>query len=166
MIFLTVGTQFGFDRLVRTVDQWLAIRPQVQVFGQIGQARFQPRHFPSVPWLERGEFLQRLRSAEGVVSHAGIGTILQCLEEKKPLLVLPRRSALGECINDHQLITARQLDRQALVQVAYDERQLAEKLDVFHRDRPAPLAGVGSRDLIARIREYIASIERACQHSE
>ena len=45
MIFVTVGTQLPFDRLVRAVDAWAAEHPQVDVFGQIGPASFRPKHF-------------------------------------------------------------------------------------------------------------------------
>jgi len=36
MIFVTVGAQMAFDRLIRAVDAWAGVHPAVSVFGQIG----------------------------------------------------------------------------------------------------------------------------------
>ena len=44
-------------------------------------------------------------AAAAIVAHAGMGTILTALETGKRLLVMPRRAALGEHRNDHQLAT-------------------------------------------------------------
>jgi UDP-N-acetylglucosamine transferase subunit ALG13 len=49
MIFLTVGTQFPFDRLVRAVDEAFdngAI--DEEVFAQIGETSYRPRNFEQV----------------------------------------------------------------------------------------------------------------------
>lgn len=36
MIFVTVGTQMPFDRLVEAVDQWASTRDRVNVFARSG----------------------------------------------------------------------------------------------------------------------------------
>ena len=58
-----------------------------------------------------------------------MGTILTALELGKPLLVMPRRAALGEHRNDHQLATVRRFAELGSVEVALDESELALKLD-------------------------------------
>ena len=45
MIFVAVGTQLPFDRLIRSVDQW-AGRSRHEVFAQIGPADYVPRNMP------------------------------------------------------------------------------------------------------------------------
>ena len=159
MIFLTVGTQFGFDRLVRAVDDWLATRPGIEVFGQIGSAGYWPAHFNAVKWLDRHEYLRRFRESEGVVSHAGMGTIMQCLDESKPLVVFPRQMSPGECINEHQVTMARMLERLGLIQVAYDELALPGKLDHLHEALPTPRATGSGTALVAHITDYLASVQ-------
>ncbi len=158
MIFLTVGTQFGFDRLVSAVDAWCASRPDAQVFGQIGSSRLQPSHFEWVQWLDRSEHVRRLRDAQGVVSHAGMGTILQCRDERKPLLVMPRRAGLGECINDHQWTMAHKLDRLGLIRVAYDENEMPARLDALLENAPLPAAANHRDALIARISAFLNAL--------
>ena len=42
MIFVTVGAQMAFDRLIRGVDQWARERGRDDVFAQIGPAEYEP----------------------------------------------------------------------------------------------------------------------------
>jgi hypothetical protein len=58
-----------------------------------------------------------------------MGTILSALELGTPTLVMPRRAALGEHRNDHQMATARWFADLGGVTVAFDEAQLLERLD-------------------------------------
>lgn len=106
MIFLTVGTQLGFDRLVSQVDEWAAAAG-VEVFGQIGPGQYVPRHFHFEQFVHPSEFERRMAGAECIVSHAGMGTILSAMQYGKPALLMARRASLGEHRNEHQLSTAR-----------------------------------------------------------
>ena len=108
MIFLTVGTQFPFDRLVRAVDQ--AVERSgcaVEIFAQIADSVYRPRCFDAVSYLQKDDFDKNMREASSIISHAGMGTITAALEGKKPLLVMPRLRKFGEVVNDHQVAIAK-----------------------------------------------------------
>ena len=63
MIFLTVGTQLPFDRLVAAVDDWCAARGESDVFGQIcdpGPDGYRPKHFEWVADLDPADQSVRL----------------------------------------------------------------------------------------------------------
>ena len=47
MIFVTVGTQLPFDRLIRAVDNWAKAAGRRDVFAQIGPASYRPLHIDS-----------------------------------------------------------------------------------------------------------------------
>lgn len=106
VIFLTVGTQLAFDRLVRQVDEWAAASG-VEVFGQIGPGQYIPRHFRFEQFVHPSEFERRMDESDCIVSHAGMGTILSAMQYGKPALLMARRASLGEHRNEHQLSTAR-----------------------------------------------------------
>ena len=128
-IFLTVGTQFGFDRLVGAVDDWAGESGRsAAVTAQIGAGRRLPRH---------GRWHRRLSAAQAdalvagsdlVIAHAGMGTILTALSAGVPVIVVPRRAALGEHRNDHQLATVARLRGTAGLLVAADLTELAAAL--------------------------------------
>lgn len=131
MIFLTVGTQLPFDRLVRAVDGWCARSDNHDVFGQIAGG-YRPRHFAWSPFVEPEEFDRRFADADLVVAHAGMGTVISALTFGRPLLMLPRRASLGEHRNDHQVATARQFANRPGIHVAEDEMQVPSLLTVLH----------------------------------
>lgn len=129
MIFVTVGTQLAFDRAIAAVDEWAGRRPGRPVFAQVGPTELRPRHIEYRDFISPAECRERMLAATAIVAHAGMGTILGALELGKPLLVIPRRAALGEQRNDHQLATARRFAELGGVEVAFDEYELTGKLD-------------------------------------
>ena len=129
MIFVTVGTQLPFDRLVGAMDDWAAHHPGIEVFGQIGPTSAIPRHFKAVDFLPPTEVEDCIRRAECIVAHAGLGTILSALVLRRPLIIMPRRQALKEHRSDHQVTTARWLQDDLRLTVAADTEQLCRLLD-------------------------------------
>ena len=140
MIFLTVGTQFPFDRLVRAVDDLLdrgMIREQV--VAQIGESRYRPRNFASVAWLlDKAAFDMNVQQASAIIGHAGMGTITMALDYSKPLLAMPRRREFGEVVNNHQVAMATRFGALGHILLARDERELAEKVEQLRFFMPRP----------------------------
>ena len=142
MIFVTVGGQLPFDRLIRAVDRWAGEEGRDDIFAQIGRTVFRPGSIEHTPFLTPADFRRRLDEAECVISHAGIGTILTALERGKRLLVVPRQARFGESVNDHQVTTARHFAERGLVTVAFTAEEL--------RQRFASLPGGGEGPRVAR----------------
>jgi len=106
MIFASVGSMLPFDRFVQAVDDWALANPGEEVFIQIGEGAYEPHHAPWVRIMPHGEYRRRLDECDLFVAHVGMGSILQSLEVKKQLLMLPRLASLREHTTDHQLHTA------------------------------------------------------------
>ena len=156
MIFLTVGHQMPFDRLVRAVDAWAQQRERADVFAQIGEGDYWPSAFPAAGFLTPLQFHERLERASAIVSHAGTGTIIAALQLGKPLLVLPRRADFGETRNDHQRATADHFAAKGQILVAPDEDALVEMMDDLHTfEPPRTLGHEASPDLLLRINTFI-----------
>ena len=128
MIFVTVGTQLAFDRMIAAVDDWAGANPDVEVQAQIGPSKLRPRHVQCSEFLRPQEVDALNRRASLIVGHAGMGSILTALRYKKPIVIMPRKASLGEHRNDHQMATAKWLGNKPGVFVAWDERHLKEVL--------------------------------------
>nr|VFK62331.1 MAG: UDP-N-acetylglucosamine transferase subunit ALG13 [Candidatus Kentron sp. UNK]VFK70426.1 MAG: UDP-N-acetylglucosamine transferase subunit ALG13 [Candidatus Kentron sp. UNK] len=125
MIFVTVGTQLSFDRLVGTIDEWAEARPEKpKIFAQTGKTSRRFVHLTNKPFLGHAEFQEKLTAADLVIAHAGMGSIISALQVAKPILVMPRCAALGEHRNNHQMDTAERLAEMGYVNVAFDKHQL------------------------------------------
>jgi UDP-N-acetylglucosamine transferase subunit ALG13 len=156
MIFVTVGTELPFNRLVRVVDDWAKANGRRDVFAQIGETDWRPAHIAWSKFLQPPEFARRFAEAEVVVAHAGMGTILSALQWEKPILVMPRRASLGEQRNDHQLATARRLLDLGKINVAMDETELRTMVNAFGQLRPREKISAYANDsLITALREFI-----------
>lgn len=123
VIFVTVGAQLPFPRMLRMVAE-AVLDDRQDIFAQTADPAYDgPLH--SAPFLARDEFEQRCREAELIVGHAGMGTVLAARRHAKPLIVIVRRHELGEHRNDHQLATGAQLDAAGLARTAETSEQLA-----------------------------------------
>ncbi|MBS0262442.1 MAG: glucuronosyltransferase [Planctomycetes bacterium] len=156
MIFVAVGTQLPFDRLIQAVDSWAGAAPGREVMAQIAAGSYLPQHVRWERNLAPSAFQECLENSDLVVAHAGIGTILSALELGKPVIVLPRRCSLGEHRNDHQLATASRFGARRLVQVAKDEQELRNLLDEFAVPVSSQkISGTASPELLANLRKFI-----------
>ncbi len=84
MIFVTVGTT-DFDALVEAMDR-LAPDLGEEVVAQIGRGKYEPRH---IRWFRLAPSLEPYyREADLVVSHGGLGTVIEVTSMGKPLVAL------------------------------------------------------------------------------
>lgn len=129
MIFVTVGTQFPFDRLIKAVDTALETgQINEEVFAQTCDGSYKPRNFPIQPSLEKNTFDEYVRQATGIIGHAGMGSINIAMAYDKPMLVMPRLKKYGEVVNDHQVAIAGKFAQLGHILLANDEEELLEKI--------------------------------------
>jgi len=159
MIFLPVGTQFGFDRLVQAVDDAIAGKViQDEVFAQIGPGKYKPASMKYVINLGKEEFDNIFNSCDAIISHAGMGNIALAMKNQKPLLVLPRLKKYGEVVNNHQVDTARKFEELGHILAAYDEKELIEKIKHLKTFVPKPRIP-NRQGVIDRIAAFLNSLE-------
>ncbi len=135
MIFVTVGAQLPFDRLVKTVDDWAEERNIPDVFAQTGKSSYHPKWIQAANFLPPDEYEKKIQAADFIVGHAGMGTIITAMEHSKPLIVMPRQAVLGEHRNEHQLATLKRFCSLQNIYAASDESELTQRLDCLFNNR-------------------------------
>ncbi|GJM39569.1 MAG: hypothetical protein DHS20C19_29360 [Acidimicrobiales bacterium] len=156
MILVTVGAQMPFPRLVDAVDDWAGAHPDADVFAQIGDQVPVPTHVSHVPLVDPVELRSRIQDAELVVAHAGMGTIITCLELGAPLVIFPREGSRRETRNDHQVATAHHFGDRPGIWVADSTASLCDLIDRRHELRAlTPTAPETSPGLLDTIRDFI-----------
>jgi len=159
MIFVTVGEQLPFDRLLRIIDS-CALEMGQKIFAQIGDSMWQSENFEYKKFLNPDEFNEKFDQADLIIAHAGMGTIITALEKGKPIIVLPRKSSLGEHRNDHQFATAQRFLRLDYISVAFDDEELKEMLNTLENiemQKKKTRINVSSADLMKTIKKFVAS---------
>lgn len=161
MIFVTVGSQMPFDRLVQTVDVWAGHHPAVPVVAQVGRGAAPTRHVQRHEVLDPAAFRRYVEQSALLVAHAGMGSVLTALELGKPMLLMPRRGALRETRNDHQVATLNWLKGKPGIQAAFDEAELQDALqrwtDLSEARGGAVVGSAAQSQLVRALRGFIES---------
>ena len=155
MIFVTIGLTLPFERLVAAVD---AYRGDEEVVVQCGDRGVRPARATCVDYLPFDILVEHVRRASMVICHAGVGSVLVSMAEHKRPVIVPRRAALGEAADDHQLPFARLLADRGLATVVEDTADLWRVSRACGHVANAP---VGARRLPAELREYLGEIVAA-----
>lgn len=154
MIFATIGTQAPFDRFVRIVDK-VAEEMDEEIIVQAFRDKYEPKNVELVDFLPPDEFNRLFAKARLIVSHAGMGTIISAMQQGKPIIVFPRIAALGEHRNEHQMATARQMEKMKYVYVAFDEPELRRLMLVPDLQPLHSLGSKAAQSLIDSLSEFI-----------
>ncbi|MBY0441682.1 MAG: hypothetical protein K2Q25_06035 [Mycobacteriaceae bacterium] len=160
MIFVIMGMEVHpFDRLARGIDE-LARTGEVRedFFVQLGTCQYQPRHIRFERFLSFGEVREQIRQASVVVTHAGAGSALLCIEEGKHPVLVPRCSRRGEHVDEHQLPFAEKLGAAGLATVVHEIAELAAAITTA-RSRTVPANALGqARELTEWLETYWQSL--------
>jgi UDP-N-acetylglucosamine transferase subunit ALG13 len=136
-VLVTVGTDHHpFDRLVRWVDVWARRNPDARVLVQHGTAA-PPTVAEGRTLLPADEFRRAIDRADAVVCAGGPGAIMETRAAGLRPIVVPRRAALGEHVDDHQRAFAMFMAARGAITLADDEVALLAALDAVAADRDA-----------------------------
>jgi exopolysaccharide biosynthesis glucuronosyltransferase PssE len=162
MIFLTVGSEIRFDRLVLAVDDWCGTHNRSDVYGQVAtldKDGYVPSNFEWTEFLSPDEYRRKYDEAELIVGHAGMGSIITALMKAKPILIMPRLAINKETRNDHQVATAKWLSEREGVFIAENESTVGSMLDKWEELRETitlePVGPYAEDRLIKTIRNFI-----------
>jgi UDP-N-acetylglucosamine transferase subunit ALG13 len=129
VIFVVTGTQAPFDRLLSIIDNWAVNQDTYSVIAQTANSEINFKNMTCFDYLEPDVFNEYFNNADVIIGHAGMGTIIKALENKKKLVVFPRLVKYNEHRNDHQHHTAFGFEKLGLINVAYNEKDLFRYLN-------------------------------------
>lgn len=105
MILVTVGTQDkSFKRLIEAIDHQLeAGLINEDVIVQSGYTQYSSPRMTIIPYFAQDELDQYRQNASLVITHGGVGSILDALRYHKKVIGVARLKQFKEHINDHQV---------------------------------------------------------------
>jgi UDP-N-acetylglucosamine transferase subunit ALG13 len=106
ILVLTGFHPVPFNRLITAMDE-IAGQVEEEVIIQRGESKIRIKHARSIKYAGFKDNDELIKSARIVISHSGVGTILDCRRLDKQLIIVPRRMKLGESYDDHQFEIAR-----------------------------------------------------------
>jgi UDP-N-acetylglucosamine transferase subunit ALG13 len=104
----------------------------LRIVAQTCDERLDDRRIENHAMIAPQKFAVLAAQATLIVGHAGIGTILSGTRAQRPLILYPRRAALGEHRSDHQMATAKAVEDLPGVHVAWDDADLERLILAGH----------------------------------
>lgn len=153
MILVLLGTNpYSFRRLASAVDE-LAGANGLDVFMQLGNTEYRPKHCRSASFIPIDEIRRSALEAEMLITQGGVGSIREGLAAGKPVIAVPRRPDLAES-QDKQEDLVRALECEGRVIAVYDIGQLGAAIERARHFCPPPLRPCNIGALIG---EFLAS---------
>ena len=137
MIFIVLGSQkFQLNRLLEIMDRYVGQGLiQEDVFAQIGNSSYEPKHYRYVRFLDKLKFEEKMQAADIVITHSGVGSIISGINAGKKVIVYPRLVKYREHVDNHQLDIASAFEKKGYVICCYEEQDLLEciaRSETFH----------------------------------
>lgn len=121
LIFLTVGTQLPFDRLVNYALRYLQDYENVKFILQVGKNGVCPEDIECYQEIEHKKYNEILSKVDLIVAHCGMGVILTAAEIGKPIICCPRDASKNEHRNNHQFDTASAIQSFIPIVLTYED---------------------------------------------
>ena len=134
MVFVSLGTQDKkFPRLLEEVDKLIdegIIKDEV--IAQIGQTEYTSKNMKIVDFLNKEDVLKYMKEASFIITHGGVGTILDALTLGKKVIAVARLKKFKEHVNDHQLeIISEYSKLNYVIDGTYDLKSAVLKINKF-----------------------------------
>jgi UDP-N-acetylglucosamine transferase subunit ALG13 len=148
-----------FDRFVQAIDNWALANPDQPVFIQIGAGTYEPQYAQFSRFVPMAEYRQRLVECDLFVAHVGMGSILQALEARKQMVLLPRDFSRGEHTTDHQMHTAARFADRSGMKIVSSTEELALTMSKLLREplvTESTFSTRASPELLSAVSAYLA----------
>lgn len=105
MILVVLGTQDKqFPRLLTKIEEMISSKKiKDKVVVQAGNTKFSSDKMEIFDFIPMDKFRDLVESADLIITHGGVGTILDGLRKGKKVIAVPRLACYGEHVNDHQV---------------------------------------------------------------
>lgn len=111
MIFAITGTgKQPFNRFIRAIDRASEIS-ETDFLVQLGHSTYIPTHCKYFYFCNNDIFISHIKNAELIITHPGFGSIGHCIQNNKPIILVPREQKYGE-IGHNQIELAEYLAAQ------------------------------------------------------
>lgn len=130
MIFVTVGTQDkSFARLIKGIEQ-AVIEKKItdKVIVQAGNTKYESDVIEVLNYIPFEKFTDFMNKADIIITHGGVGSILNAIKLGKKVIAVPRLKEYNEHINDHQLQVIKKMTEQGYILSTQNVEEIPNKI--------------------------------------
>ena len=147
MIFVSLGTQDKpFNRIIDYVISLKENLKELQgekIIIQLGQTKLLKSENERIEKLENiiiydmlkpEKMKDIIKDSDIIITHAGVGTIMECLEMYKEIIVVPRKVENLEHVNNHQEEIAFEMEQKGFLTKVDTYEELENKIIMLLKD--------------------------------
>ena len=148
MIFVSLGTQDKpFNRII---DYVISLKENLKeiksekIIIQLGQTKLLKSDIERIESLENiiiydmlkpEKMKDIIKNSDIIITHAGVGTIMECLEMGKEIIVVPRKVENLEHVNNHQEEIAFEMEKKGFLTKVDTYEELENKIMMLVKDK-------------------------------
>lgn len=138
MTLVILGTQDkSFDRLLRMVEKEIKNNNlKGEVIVQAGQTKFKSKYMEIFDLIPITKFNKLIKEADLVITHGGVGSIIQALKHNKKVIAVPRLARYKEHENDHQIQIVEEFTKNGYILSAKNTKELNKALEDVNKFEP------------------------------
>ena len=159
MIFVILGTQDKeFTRLLKQVEKEIKkgnIKDKVIV--QAGSTKYKSEYMEILDYISMNEFKNYIKKSDYIITHGGVGTILDALLLDKKIIAVPRLSKYKEHENDHQVQIIEEFSNMGYIIDGSRLNKLDESIDKLNTFIPKSYKS-NNKNMINLIENYIDNL--------
>ncbi len=152
-ILVTVGTQEQeFKRLFKMIEE---VNFPAEYTMQIGSTKYENHQVQVVPYIE--DFIGEIAKNDVIITHGGVGSILNSIKAQKKVIVVPRLQKYGEHVNDHQVEISTNYSNKNLIIMVQTPEELKTALNNINEFKPEKFVS-NNQMFIEKLEEIIQEI--------
>lgn len=134
-----LGTQDKtFNRLIKEVSKLVEEKViNEEVIVQCGNTNVKVKNLKMFKFLNSDELNKYIVQSKYIITHGGVGSILDCLNNNKKVIAVARRSKYNEHVNDHQVQIIEEFTRLNYILGCKDVSELADKISLIDEFSPS-----------------------------
>ncbi len=156
MIFVTLGTQDkSFKRLLDAIQKQIDLgNINEKVVVQAGYTKYQSNDMEIFDLVSMDDFNKYINDCDLLITHAGVGCIIDALKRGKRVIAAPRLKIYGEHTNDHQLQITETFYNKGYILKLDDFDNLDKVLEDAKKFKPKKFVS-NNEKFISKIKDYI-----------
>ena len=159
MIFVILGTQDKqFPRILKSLEKEIKngnIKEKIIV--QAGSTKYKSKYMEIYDYLDMKSFNNYINEADYIITHGGVGAILDSIKKNKKVLVVPREQKYDEHENDHQIQITERFTKMGYILPCMDTKNIASKIEELKKFNPQKFVS-NNKKLIKKIEEFIDNL--------
>ena len=158
MIFVVLGTQDkSFERLLKAIDEQIEMKNiKEKVIVQAGSTKYKSKNMKILDLIPIKDFNSYIKKSKYIISHGGVGTILDAIKMKKKVKLVPRLKEYGEHEKKHQIEITDEFAKGGYIIPCKDLNNLGSAIEKIEKFKPKEYVGDNTK-MINVITNYIDS---------